>query len=415
MDMRELHSNAKCPCESGKRYGQCCKKKKLQWVIDEHGDIYKRIPISPEMRKIVKELEADYQRYFERSPQGSDPIVLGKYLFSPEEIGRQTAEAMKRAGMRPELIYAYQKTGGLLLSRENEALMPEKDVQDWKAALDKYHNSPPTPSLLESLIADFEDESDTCLVCLGYVLENGLDESANPLPSSSEFFTVDAYVLLCATKSMKTLRSIKVLVQEEIGADGLALARHLLENYLHIACCMAKPEMVERLVDVQIGLEEGTHEFERQANGKINSRRVIRKKDGITYPRHVTHMSMAESSDNPDDVELFDYWYDILSGYTHPTFDGFELVIGESGTLNALSNELSEEAMFFSICFAAMILDQLLRLPSVSKQGCLDIAVVVRRIGRKATALIDELFKDRGVSAPFSVLRRRLQALGGSA
>ncbi|WP_216701319.1 DUF5677 domain-containing protein, partial [Methylibium sp. T29] len=136
---------------------------------------------------------------------------------------------------------------------------------------------------------------------------------------------MDDYALICAAKSMKTLRAIKVLLSENIGADGLSLARHLLENYFHITYAISRPEMLKHLTDAQIGLKLGTHDFARTANGRIDSRRILRKEDGEEYIGHISYYKMAESSSHLEDLELFDYLYSFLSEYTHPSVSGFRL------------------------------------------------------------------------------------------
>ena len=46
-------------------------------------------------------------------------------------------EAMKKAGLDPALIYAFEKTG-LLVTEENQDLLPDKDVAEWAAAIEEY-------------------------------------------------------------------------------------------------------------------------------------------------------------------------------------------------------------------------------------------------------------------------------------
>lgn len=79
--------------------------------------------------------------------------------------------------------------------------------------------------------------------------------------------------------------------------------------------------------------------------------------------------------------------------------------------MDPLSNELQLEALFYSICFAAMILDELSRLSLFSDNAKADIATVVRRVGTKAVALVAAMFEDREPTNSFAVLRDRLMTL----
>lgn len=414
--MREVRKNSKCPCTSGRIYSECCKRKTLRWLIDDEGNFHKRIPLSSEVTEILKEASADFQRIFNREPKkNTDPVFLLKYLMSDEEVERKSIELMQLAGIQPNLIYAYRKTGGLLLTKENITLASTKDVEDWNDAIDEYdklQKIQTDPDLRDSLFDLLNEELDACIICLGYVLEHGLDPNSVRLPSSSNFFTIDDYALVCATKSMKTLRSIKVLLEENIGADGLSLARHLLENYFHIVFALSRPEMLKHLTDAPIGLKLGTHDFARKSNGRIDARRILSKKDGAEYLGHISYYKMAESSPHHEDLELFDYMYSFLSEYTHPSFTGFQLVLGKEGQLNPLSNELQSEARLYSVCFSAMILDELRNLPTLTTEAKADICTVVSRVGEKAQALLKALFKEDGNIKSISALRDRLQRLG---
>ncbi len=387
-------------------------------MVDEDGDVYKQIPLVPEARELLENASEDFLRVFEREPRkDSDPVFLVKYLLGDEELERQTVEAMRMAEVPPHFIYAYQKTRGLLLTRGNEKLATTKDLEDWDAAIDEYQRlkkKPPTPHPVKVLLALLEEEVDSCIICLGYVLEHGQQPDAVRVASSSALFRADDYALICATKSMKTLRAIKVLLKENIGADGLALARHLLENYLHIVFAIARPEMLKHVIDAQIGLKLGTHEFARTGNGRVDSRRIVRKSDGEEFLGHISYHKMAESSPHPEDLELFDYVYSFLSEYTQPSFAGAALVLDEQGTLSSLSNELQAEALFYAVCFSVMILDELRRLSLFSAQAKRDIETVVERVGTKAGLLVMALFEDEEPTKSFAVLHNRLMKLGNA-
>lgn len=415
MHTREVSGNAKCPCESGKRYAKCCKKRRLKWFVASDGSFYKHVPLVPEAIEVLNEAEKDYQRVFERPNKTTDPVFLARYLISIEETERLTVKAMRQAGTRPEIIYAYQKTKGLLLTEANEDLATTKDIEDWDDAIDEYfalQENPPQPHPTEILFNSLEEELDSCIICMGYVLDRGMLDSSEQTPSSSEFFTIDSYVLLCATKSIKTLRSIRALTNEDIGSDCLVLTRHIYENYLHIVFAINHPNMLEHLIDAVIGLKVGSHEYARTATGKVDSRKIIRKSDGATFIGQISTYKMAESSDHNNDLALFDYLYSFLSEYTHPSFTSLQLVVGDKGNLDPLSNELQGEAIFFSICFSAMVLDELRRLKCLSPEMKQDIRTVTRRVTVKADRLLFAVCGKDKLPEHYGLLRGRLAEVG---
>lgn len=413
MDKREVSGNARCPCESGKRYAKCCKKKRLKWLVASDGTFYKSIPLTKDATELVNKAEADYWRVFGRAPnKASDPLLLTKYLVSEDELARQCVEAMRVAGVRPEIIYAYQKTG-LILTEQNLDLATTRDVDEWDDAIDEYFEQqehPPEPSPTELLFNSLEDEFDSCIICLGYAIDQGVTEEGTP--SSSSLFSVDDYVLLCASKSIKTLRSIKALINEDIGADCLALTRHIYENYLHIVFAINRPDMLEHVVDAVVGLKDGSCEYEVSSTGKVNSRKIIRKSDGAVFQGQISAYKMAESSHHAKDVELFDYLYSFLSDYTHPSFVSLQLVVGDKGCLDPLSNELQGEATFFSICFSAMVLDELRLLRCISLDVKEDIKVITHRVACKANLLLRSMYETNAIPDHYELFCNRLLELG---
>ena len=50
-------------------------------------------------------------------------------------------EDMKAAGLDPAFIYAFEKTG-LLVTEQNQHLIPENDLAEWDAAIEEYEEAP---------------------------------------------------------------------------------------------------------------------------------------------------------------------------------------------------------------------------------------------------------------------------------
>jgi hypothetical protein len=53
------------------------------------------------------------------------------------ELTQVMVEAMKKTGFSPAYIFAFEQTG-LLVTQENYDLVPEADLAEWKAAMDRY-------------------------------------------------------------------------------------------------------------------------------------------------------------------------------------------------------------------------------------------------------------------------------------
>jgi hypothetical protein len=142
---QEVKGSELCPCGSGKRYIRCCKKKTFKFVRDAKGIIYRRLPnarlpdymhvsgISSRKELLSKFL--DINAPDQKDAEFVDVPYLPQAKFSPE--GLEVIEAMKRANIAPELIYAYQKTG-LMVTKENSKLRPDIELQEFYNAVDEY-------------------------------------------------------------------------------------------------------------------------------------------------------------------------------------------------------------------------------------------------------------------------------------
>ncbi|WP_217806548.1 hypothetical protein, partial [Chromobacterium violaceum] len=187
---RELKASVLCPCSSGLTYGNCCKQQSIRWVQDKSGNIYKELMITPEMEVLFKEAEQAFLDIFERKPRANDPVFLMKYLVSDEGIRKDTTRAMYKAGVQSHLIYAYQKTGGLLVTEHNEKNLTGKDREEWESSIQEFfelNGDEMKKDIFYKLFSILYSEIDKCIITLGYVLEYGFEENGERQSSSSDY------------------------------------------------------------------------------------------------------------------------------------------------------------------------------------------------------------------------------------
>jgi hypothetical protein len=60
--------------------------------------------------------------------------------MTEEMIKKLTVTDMRNAGMSPELIYAYEETGFVVL-KENEHLFTKEDLEEWNDAVREYRET----------------------------------------------------------------------------------------------------------------------------------------------------------------------------------------------------------------------------------------------------------------------------------
>ena len=79
---------------------------------------------------------------FGRLPGPDDPLFFDPSADGPrpiidEVVDQHMLEAMHKAGVRPALIYAYQKTGRLV-TRENRKYLTKAELKEWNDAFDEW-------------------------------------------------------------------------------------------------------------------------------------------------------------------------------------------------------------------------------------------------------------------------------------
>ena len=140
MPHKKLPGNAPCPCASGKPYQACCWGKGFEWVEDEAGTVFRSTPMTPEVREALEQLRQAFIAKHGREP-GPDDLLLPD-MPHPEHLEAMMVEDMKAAGLDPAFIYAFEKTG-LLVTEQNQHLIPEKDLALWDAAIEEYEAKHP--------------------------------------------------------------------------------------------------------------------------------------------------------------------------------------------------------------------------------------------------------------------------------
>lgn len=143
MTARKRSRNTPCPCGSGRKYKHCCWNKGFVWGEEEPGQLIREIPLSAETLDLLKEQQHRLREHLGREPNPEDPLFFDAPPL--EQVEHQLVQAMKRTGIDPALIHAFEQTG-LLVSTDNQHLIPEADLQAWHAAVADYRaRNPPLP------------------------------------------------------------------------------------------------------------------------------------------------------------------------------------------------------------------------------------------------------------------------------
>jgi hypothetical protein len=135
MSRKRISRNDPCPCGSGKKYKKCCFGKDFDFEEDDEGNLIKSVPISNEMAELLQEQRQKFIEKHGREPGPDDKIFFD--MPHPEHLEHMMVEDMKKAGINPAIIYAFEKTGRLV-TEDNQNLLSNADLDEWQTAIEEY-------------------------------------------------------------------------------------------------------------------------------------------------------------------------------------------------------------------------------------------------------------------------------------
>jgi hypothetical protein len=141
MGRKPFPRNERCPCGSGEKYKRCCFTKGFHYYVEEEtGEVVRAVPLNGESRAVLADaMEAQRKKFvakFGREPGPDDPIFFD---LDEDKLRESTVAAMRAAGIRPALIYAYEETG-LIVAQQNRRLIPEVELREFDAKVREYYD-----------------------------------------------------------------------------------------------------------------------------------------------------------------------------------------------------------------------------------------------------------------------------------
>lgn len=317
-DKKELDDNAKCLCGSGKKYKNCCKKRKLKYYEGKDKKHYiKSVPKHPYVEQAIENERIRFKRVFGRTP-GKEDYVCGGVLLRDLE---RAYKIMKRQQMADEaLLYATHKTGRMLTTF-NEELLPEREVEEFKGYVQEYRK------LIKSKIKGHKWNILQAVATTNFILENQLQvELPNMIyalnlcvnfysqntKENEQFIihNIKDFLVFCAYKASIQLTVLHELVNGEYYENSVATIRIIYEILTAIRAYKQNPELFEEKILSVVGLQLGSHR-------KLENGNVIEDiQTGKRYKYNIQKRQLAEKA-GKDYERLYDIWYSELSGFAH--------------------------------------------------------------------------------------------------
>lgn len=131
-----------CPCGSGQKYKFCCYTKGFHYYLDDAAEVATAVPMSKETSELLAQHRANVEKKLGRPVRPDDPVFPELEALSEADLKKQMIADFQKAGIRPALIYAFEKTG-LMVTATNKNLIPDIDLAAWDAAVEEYYDLHP--------------------------------------------------------------------------------------------------------------------------------------------------------------------------------------------------------------------------------------------------------------------------------
>lgn len=304
-----------CPCSSGDMYRECCKSPLSSLVRLPNGDIVERRPLTTEAMEVIEDARRSFELTFGRKPQKGDRAFVAAHLDPDNEILQVMLRASEEIG-KPHLVYAYQKTGLIIVDGIHSKLSP-RDKADWDDAIEEYYDLvdleiDPFTGLRYSVREMLDSLSDFCYDCAIHFGSYVDRRRRNRHLEIHEFSQV-----LVLSRAQKIFLLLKDKLGDFPRADALILIRCIFEAYF-VYQFLEFGRASGLYFLARSSSKDGTvFQYKAKGGGRVDRSRVVFVQSGEEVPSHISFYSMAEMSPHPSDPELFDKVYARLSEEVH--------------------------------------------------------------------------------------------------
>jgi hypothetical protein len=381
------------------------------WVRDGRGSPFRTVRIDPQFAELAIDGSLQqFRRLFRREPGQHDRFSPEAYVVDGQEFKEEFARAATKAGVDPSLIYAFQKTGRIIVDGLTPPL-PQQYVGEWEEAVEEYHEigdlPPAPPNNLDHCVAALMDEAVRLPYIFGKLL---VDVSERPPAALRSMGFPGVFALFCATRAAKTLRAIRLLVDTQAGEDTLTLVRSIYEGYLHCVGVLTMPDLLEEVQRAKSGIDAGTHIHPATRNGRPNYRIALSIATGQRLRSDLSMRALAAGSPHDEDLDIYENLYSYLSEFAHPHILAMPYFVGPGG-FTTKSRDLAFESFLLSILMATMVLDAIVQLP-LPRDTRADMMRFLRHAKKAFSSFFAEAHRLESPSSFHLSLQRRAFRLG---
>ncbi len=337
-------------------------------MVDDSGEIYKQIRLSKSsklekeylknFKDFLREQEKEFKEIFGRDMGPEDKIFFQEiYLVSEEQTKQKMIEAMKKANIAPQIIYAFIKTDRIL-TEENINKIPDIEIEEWNNAIDEYYeriNNGENPLEGDQPPKEILDILDEFLKSIYLVVHISRNENIFNFTGeqTTSLFSCLFFSLMKVETNLKSISSL--LSSPDTAIDALNISRSIYEIYLGLQYSIHNPSKISSVYNFDF------------------------KNLQDTYTERVRKSTLAVESLYEEDESIHKYIYSFLSGFTHTDFHTIKYYLDTS----FVANDVLIESAVISILYTTLILYEILKVNEINDSVRTDILIFLRRVKPK--------------------------------
>jgi len=385
---RPLPKTAICPCGSGRQYGVCCRKKNIEYLVSNKGEVVRRMPLSDELVEMLENHQLDFAKVFGRKTGKHDLVLFDQFLTGFDETDEIVEKIAKQVGVREQVVFATRRTG-FIVGEHSKKIMPDVDYQEWEDAIDEYFElkeSGHDPFHVFTYLTgeEFEKFKD-CLSQIKNVIIVGFNSIRKFKSLAQER---DFYQFLITCSALNSYRTIHDMFNHRYDDDCLAILRGIYEQYLRVMALRMKPALAERfraLIYAYVGIWK----YKIRKNGTVDYGVVVDPKTNEEHRITLSNFSLVSLSSFNFDASIYGELYNELSGHVHHDVTLWALKSFANKSVSLDRDQDKIRATILILFISILFFREIAAVSWIPKQGIRDLRFCTKTLTQKLLKFLE--------------------------
>jgi len=381
---KKISYDSLCLCGSGKKYGDCCRKKKFKFGTLGN-KLVKQQEIPTNVLGDFNEIKTLFKELYGRSPKGEDKIFTFAEINNNEPLNKMVY-FLRKAEMPEDKIYATYRMDGLMPSVYNEQYIADIELEQFHNYVEEYNR------LINASLDDGHINILQYVMFVNDIVLNVLSNSTSKLIYSLNDFinrhsksdskiefekcSLMEYLMFIVLKTIKTLKGIKTLIDNNMNENIYVVGRSLFESYMYLNAINQDKSFFNNYILPII--DTNNYKSINDSFGKISKEKYINKNTGEVINTYLKTFNLSKYFKYEEDKEIYNLFYASSSQFVHSDIKSADTYFKEIDIYEEFDPNL--KAGLITISLACLILRQITLIEEVQSQYKKDVNYLLNNI-----------------------------------